>query len=277
MAQLLKVAGCQMEENVHKGGYVPVCDAYGETSLQGVFVAGDVSGVEEASSAMIEGRIAGIAAAGYLGFVDQDERTNKVQELEGALRCLRQGMFALENRGKIIEKTDEGYDVSGHLLRKGFFEDEEVTKYPGVTRQQGIHAVIECAQNIPCNPCQDACPMNCIKIGENITSLPVVDETAACSGCGLCVAACPGQAIFLVNEDYEQGYASITLPYEFLPLPQKGDTGWALGRSGEKVCMAEVVNVNTSPAFDRTSLLTIKVPAQMAMTARFFKGGSCHA
>jgi len=35
------------------------------------FVAGDVSGVEEASSAMIEGRIAGIAAAEYLGFIDK--------------------------------------------------------------------------------------------------------------------------------------------------------------------------------------------------------------
>jgi len=277
MAQLLKMAGCAMENNPQKGGYVPVCDAYGETSIEGVFVAGDVSGVEEASSAMIEGRIAGIATAEYLGFIDKAELTEKAETLENALSSLRQGMFAPENKGKLIEKTEEGYDISTHLLQNGFFTDQEVEKYPGVTKQPGVHAVIECSQNIPCNPCQDACPKHCIKIGDKITSLPVIDEQTTCSGCGLCVAACSGQAIFLVNEDYQEGYASITLPYEFLPLPAKGDTGWALNRGGEKVCMAEVVGVNTSPLFDRTNLLTIKVPVDMAMKARFFKGGSCHA
>ena len=277
MAQLLKMAGCVMEDNPKKGGQVPVCNAYGETSIRGVFAAGDVSGAEEASSAMIEGRIAGIAAAEYLGYIDKVTLSDKVGELESALNSLRQGMFALENRGKCIEKTEEGYDVSLHLLQKGYFQEQEVANYPGVTVQRGVHAVIECSQNIPCNPCQDACPKHCIKIGERITSLPVVDENAGCSGCGMCVAACSGQAIFLVNEDYENGYASVTLPYEFLPLPEKGERGWALDRSGSKVCTAEVVKVQTSPAFDCTNLLTIKVPVAMAMKARFFREGSCHA
>ncbi|MBP2650856.1 MAG: FAD-dependent pyridine nucleotide-disulfide oxidoreductase [Firmicutes bacterium] len=277
MAQLLKMAGCIMEDNPKKGGQVPVCNAYGETSLRGVFVAGDVSGVEEASSAMIEGRIAGIAAAEYLGYIDKAVLTEVAEALESALSSLRQGMFAVENRGKNIEKTDEGYVVSQHLLKKGYFQDAEVEKYPGVTRQPGVHAVIECSQNIPCNPCQDACPRHCIKIGDKITSLPVVDETANCSGCGMCVAACSGQAIFLVNEGYEAGYASITIPYEFLPLPGEGDRGWALDRGGSKVCAAEVVKVQTAPVFDHTSLLTIKVPVAMAMKARFFKEDNCHA
>jgi len=277
MAQILSAAGCSMEESQSKGGYVPVCDEYGETSIAGVFVAGDVSGVEEASSAMIEGRIAGIAAVEYLGFIDKTVLIEKTLELESALSTLRQGMFAIENRGKILEKSDEGYDVSLHLLQKGYLTEEEVMQYPGVTKQQGIHAVIECSQNIPCNPCQDACPKQCIKVGDNITSLPVIDEAAVCIGCGLCVAACSGQAIFLVDENYEDGYASITLPYEFLPLPAKGDVGWTLDRSGQKVCKAEVVKVNTAAAFDRTNLLTIKVPVEMAMKARFFKGGDYHA
>ena len=37
------------------------------------------------------------------------------------------------------------------------------------------------------------------------------------------------------------------------------------------VCEAEVVQVKTAKAFDHTNLLTIKVPADMAMKARFYK------
>ncbi|MBV7275942.1 FAD-dependent oxidoreductase [Clostridium sp. PL3] len=271
MSQLLKMVGCNMEENSKKGGLVPFCDEYGETSIPGIFVAGDVSGIEEASSAMIEGRISGVAAAYKLGFIDKEELEIKTEELEKALLSLRQGMFGPENKGKNISQTEEGYDVSVNLLKKGYLTDEEVIKYPGVKSIKGIHPVIECSQNIPCNPCQDACPKNCIKIGEKITSLPIVDEELKCIGCGLCVASCSGQSIFLINEDYEEGYTSVTLPYEFLPLPQKGTKGIALNRSGQELCRAEVVEIKSLPAFDHTNLLTIKVPKEMGMRARFFK------
>ena len=271
MSQLLKMAGCEMEDNPKRGGQVPICDERGETSIPGIFVAGDVSGIEEASSAMIEGRIAGITAAEYLGYIDTAERDEKVKENEDALEGLRQGMFAPKNRGKLVEKTEEGIDVSMNLLKKGYVADDEIERFPGVTHKAGIHPVMECTQNIPCNPCQDACPKHCIKIGSNITALPAVDESIDCVGCGMCVASCSGQAIFLVNETYEPGYATVTLPYEFLPLPEKGTKGYGLSRSGEKICEAEVLDVKTSPAFDHTNLLTMKVPADMVMKARFFK------
>lgn len=271
MSQLLKMAGCEMEDNPKKGGQVPLCNEYGETSVKGIFVAGDVSGIEEASSAMIEGRMAGIAAAYGLGFMNERERNEKLAALEKALESLRQGMFGPENKGKLIKKTEEACDISMNLLENGYLGEEEVKQYPGVTKTVGIHPVMECTQNIPCNPCQDACPKKCITIGENITSLPAVDPDAQCIGCGMCVAACSGQAIFLVNEQFEKDYASVTLPYEFLPLPEKGAEGKALDRSGTEVCRAEVVDVKTSDVFDHTNLLTIRVPADMAMKARFFQ------
>ena len=271
MSQLLKMAGGEMEDNPKRGGQVPSCDEYGETSIKGIFVAGDVSGIEEASSAMIEGRIAGIAAAHYLGYMDEEELKTKVKEQEDALDGLRQGMFAPKNRGKLIEKTEEGIDISMNLLKKGYVADDEIERFPGVTHKVGVHPVMECTQNIPCNPCQDACPKHCIRIGENITSLPVVDPDVDCIGCGMCVASCSGQAIFLVDETYEPGFATVTLPYEFLPLPEKGEKGYGMSRSGEKICEAEVVSVRTSKAFDHTNLLTIKVPADMAMKARFYR------
>jgi NADPH-dependent 2,4-dienoyl-CoA reductase/sulfur reductase-like enzyme/Fe-S-cluster-containing hydrogenase component 2 len=270
-SQLTKMAGCNMEENPKKGGLVPICDEYGETSIKGIFVAGDVSGIEEASSAMIEGRIAGVASAYRLGFIDKEELEEKTEELEKALDSLRQGMFGPDSKGKDIAKTEEGFEVSTNLLKKGYLTEEEVAKYPGVKSIKGIHPVIECSQNIPCNPCQDACHKNCIRIGEKITSLPVVNEEATCVGCGMCVAACSGQSIFLINEDYEDGYTAVTIPYEFLPLPEKGMKGIALDRSGQKACEAEVVEVKALKAFDKTNLLTIKVPKEMGMKARFFK------
>ncbi len=272
MSQLLNMAGCKMEDNPRRGGVVPVCDEYGATSIDGVFAGGDVSGIEEARSAMIEGRIAGNSAAAYLGFISKEELDSKMGELENALLSLRQGMFAPENRGKEITLTEEGIAVSINLLKKGFVADDEIERFPGISSKKGIHPVIECTQNIPCNPCQDVCPAKCIKIGDKITSLPALDPEMKCTGCGMCVAMCSGQAIFLVDEEYEDGFAAITLPYEFLPLPQSGDKGIALGRNGDMVCDAEVISVRNPKAFDKTVLLTMKVPSEYVMKARFFKG-----
>ncbi len=269
MSQLTKMAGCSMKDT--PTGYVPECDETGATSIPGIFAAGDVSGIEEASSAMIEGRIAGISAANYLGYVSKEKQEERIKELHNALVSLREGMFAPENRGKIVEKTDEGIDVSLNLLKKGYVADSEISRFPGVTRKKGVHPVIECTQNIPCNPCQDSCPRKCIVVGSKITALPVFDEERDCSGCGLCVSACSGQAIFLIDEEYEPGYSLITMPYEFLPLPQPGERGTGLDRSGAEVCGAEVVEVKSKKAYDHTSLVTIKVPADMAMRARFFR------
>lgn len=271
MSQLLKMAGCEMEDNPKRGGQVPICDEYGRTSLPGVFAAGDVSGIEEASSAMIEGRMAGVAAAEYLGYMEENEMKDELKLLSQALDGLRQGMFAPKNRGKAILKTEEGIEISENLLKYGFVADDEIERYPGVTHRVGIHPVMECTQNIPCNPCQDACPKSCISIGENITSLPTVVEGTECINCGMCVASCSGQAVFLINEDCGDGTATVTIPYEFLPLPAEGSKGIALGRNGQKICDASVVSVRNVKAYDKTNLLTMKVPKEFAMKARFFK------
>ena len=67
MAELAWLAGCRMRYVPELGGHVPAHDGRMATSVPGVFVAGDVSGVEEASSAMEEGRLAGVWAAAAAG------------------------------------------------------------------------------------------------------------------------------------------------------------------------------------------------------------------
>jgi len=271
MSQLLGMAGAEMTDNPLKGGYVPVVSALGETSLSGVYAAGDVSGIEEASSAMIEGRVAAAAAAHYLGYITDADKNSRIAKYETDLELLRQGMFAPGSKGKLTEKTDEGTPLSISLLKKGFMTDEDIARFSEAEQQEGLHPVIECSQNIPCNPCQDACPKGCIQVGPSITSLPRINTDAVCTGCGMCVSACSGQAIFLVNEDYGNGYAAVTFPYEFLPLPAKGTMGTALDRSGKPCGEAEIIDVRSSAAFDYTNLVTMRVEKKLANRARFFK------
>lgn len=274
MYQLAMSAGCELNDDPKKGGTYPIVDEYGATSVDGIFAAGDVTGIEEASSAMIGGRIVGAAAAYRAGYITKEEHEKIHKQYTDSLMQLRQGMFAGKNKGNPnIIQTDEGIELSQFLLKKGYIGNDEIMRFPGYeTGFEGFRPVVECTQNIPCNPCQDVCPNKCIIVGDNITGLPAVQKGAKCTGCGLCVSACPGQAIFLINEKFEQGKAAVSLPYEFLPLPQKGDKGYALDRSGNKICEAEVVDVKTSKAYDRTNVLTMKVPFEFKNQARFFVG-----
>jgi len=69
--ELLQQAGCQIRFVRELGGHVAVRDEWMETTVRGIFVAGDSAGIEEATTAMLEGEIAGIAAALRLGVADE--------------------------------------------------------------------------------------------------------------------------------------------------------------------------------------------------------------
>jgi len=72
------------------GGWVAVHNRNLETTVEGVYVAGDASGIEEASTAMMEGRIAGVDAAEKLGFkIDEKEKKDAFENL----KTLRSGPF----------------------------------------------------------------------------------------------------------------------------------------------------------------------------------------
>ncbi len=276
MSQLARTAHCEMENNPLKGGLVSICNKYGETSTPGVYAVGDVAGIEEASSAMIQGKIAGAAISFDKGYISEAEFTTRYEEYQNSLMQLREGMFGHKDKDSAdTEHTEEGYTLSQSLLSKGYMEAEEIGEYPGIYpaeyRSKGVFPVIECSQNIPCNPCQDACKRGCIKVSGKITNLPSVDTSVECTACGMCVVSCPGQAIFLVDETLAPGYASVAIPYEFYPLPEPGSKGLALDRSGTSLGEAEVLKVQSSKAMDETAVLTMKVPVEWSMQARFFQ------
>ncbi|MBP2628376.1 MAG: Pyridine nucleotide-disulfide oxidoreductase, FAD/NAD(P)-binding domain containing protein [Firmicutes bacterium] len=90
LTELLWQAGCQMKYAGELGGYVPLRDANLKTTHSDIYVAGDVSGVEEASAAMVEGKIAGLYVASILGYKKQSF-TREFQTAKMQLNALRSG------------------------------------------------------------------------------------------------------------------------------------------------------------------------------------------
>lgn len=92
LTEILQQVGCQMAYVPELGGCVAWHDENMETSHAGVYVAGDVSGIEEASTAMLEGRIAGTHAARSLcGANTESDRL--IAEARADLCAIRQGPF----------------------------------------------------------------------------------------------------------------------------------------------------------------------------------------
>lgn len=91
LAELASMRGCRMIENSRLGGFVPWHDRDMRTSQTDMYIAGDASGVEEASVAMEEGRMAGISAAEDLGSLGAKEAAIRREAVMNRLRELRAG------------------------------------------------------------------------------------------------------------------------------------------------------------------------------------------
>ena len=161
--------------------------------------------------------------------------------------------------------------MAARSTQTGFLSEEELVNSPGVPsearRRKGTVAVIECIEDIPCNPCETACPHGAITVGEPIINLPVI-HAEKCTGCNLCIAACPGLAIFVVEKNYSDQYAALSLPYEFLPIPEKGQTVKTYDRDGNHVGEATIVKVAKLKKYDKTCVVTVTFGKELLDTVR---------
>lgn len=92
------------------GAQVPMHDRNMETTREGIYIAGDSAGVEEASSAIEEGKLAGIAAAEALGKIDAATAKELKDNVWNSLNQLRTGPFGSgrhDAKEKIIEQMED--------------------------------------------------------------------------------------------------------------------------------------------------------------------------
>jgi len=91
--ELAQMAGCNLRFFSELGGHLPIHNRNMETTVNGIYVAGDTAGVEEASTAMEEGRLAGTDMAQKLGYLSQDKALRKKEGIRESLLALRSGPF----------------------------------------------------------------------------------------------------------------------------------------------------------------------------------------
>ena len=144
------------------------------------------------------------------------------------------------------------------LNQTGIPSKEQVdSRFPEKKALLKPKAILECYEDIPCNPCQTSCPFEAIMIGDNINTQPklLVDK---CTGCALCVPSCPGLAIVVAQ--LKENQAIFKVPYEFLPMPKVGEQWHGVNRKGEVICEAKINHVLLTNKQDHTAVVTVSVP-----------------
>ena len=219
-------------------GLNPVGELYDQARELGmdVYSAGDALEIAEASAAIFSGKIAGRQMARSLG-----------KEVWVPAEWKKRWEILKSKPGKTIPLE---------------------IKEP----KSKVFPVIRCIQEIPCDPCIHVCPKDMIKMdGDPIFGLPrvVKDE---CTGCTLCVAVCPGLAITMVDLREEGPDGLVTVPFELLELEvEVGNRVDAVDMDGAFVTRAGVERIAKRKAYDRTLLVTLRVPKEKATQVAGFR------
>ena len=106
MSSLLGMIGAKMKYVPALGGLVPVINEHHQTTLDNVYVAGDVCGVEEASSAIVEGYLTGLIVSEQLG-KKHEHHDELHDDFVAQLENLRSGPFGKATRDGLQELRNE--------------------------------------------------------------------------------------------------------------------------------------------------------------------------
>ena len=257
--ELLWQAGCDFKY-IPELGEVPCFDKFYASSNPDIYVAGDCAVIGEASIARLEGKLAGLKASLDLGYPHPKFREES-QKAFYLLDNIQSGSFGarlgmgkkkLIGEGLSVDFSSKPYNQK---LKAQDFKDKE------------SKAVIECPQDIPCNPCEKSCPTGAIVVGNEINQQPNYDPDK-CIGCGKCLIACPGRAILLIQYNYKEKTSKVTFPFEFCPEPKIGDEFDVLDKDGKTLCKGIVVGTKFFGIENKCPLLEVEVPKSSAFSAR---------
>ena len=110
------MAGCQLTFDRFLGGWAPIHNENMETTVPGIYIAGDSTGVEEANTAIEEGKLAGTAIAASLGYLDQSKADSLLEAAWERLKGLREGAHG-EERTQAKEHQLRAYEE--YMERRG--------------------------------------------------------------------------------------------------------------------------------------------------------------
>ncbi len=133
-------------------------------------------------------------------------------------------------------------------------------------KDKKIYPVIRCAQEIPCNPCTEACVLQSIKMKED-TMMGRPQFEGNCLGCARCVAICPGLAITLVDKNYDplKKTARVILPWEMpkgsIAIGQQITT---TGMEGDVVGKGTIIAMKQSEWQNKRTLVSVEIPYAQA-------------
>jgi len=209
-------------------GLTPVDELKKQAEMFGLktYAAGDADVIAEASAAMFSGRI-----------------------------TARQMLIDMGYDVEIPPEWQEMVDI----LRSKPGQIKKTFSFP---KDKDVYPVIRCVQEIPCNPCTEACVLQSIKIKES-SMMGRPQFEGDCLGCCRCVSICPGLAITLVDKGYDKTKknARVIIPWELpdgtIKLGQKVTT---TGMEGEIIGTGNVIAIKESDWQDRRRLVSLEVP-----------------
>ncbi|RAS84798.1 NAD(P)/FAD-dependent oxidoreductase [Priestia endophytica] len=119
MSELAAVAGCSFSYVPQLGGHVPLHNECMQTNLKGLYVAGNITGVESAKVAKAQGNVAGLSVARELNALT-DRADEKINE------AIKQ---TIETRRKALIQFNEGIEEAREALHHKFYEstDERIS------------------------------------------------------------------------------------------------------------------------------------------------------
>ncbi|UCD14713.1 MAG: (2Fe-2S)-binding protein [Thermoplasmatales archaeon] len=194
------------------------------------YAAGDAYIIAEASAAMISGRM-----TAHRILLDMGYEVEIPPELEELIKIF--------------------------MSRPGPVKD--ITPLP---KDKEIYPMIRCAQEIPCNPCTEACVLQNVKIKES-TIMGRPQFEGDCLGCARCIAICPGLAITLVDKGYDntKKTSRVIVPWEMPDGTIKiGQDVVTTNMEGEVVGRGKVIAMKKSKWQNERALVSLEVPYKEA-------------
>jgi NAD-dependent dihydropyrimidine dehydrogenase PreA subunit len=128
--------------------------------------------------------------------------------------------------------------------------------------------VIECPERIACDVCEIVCRSGVISLEGSSINIPRIVRQENCTACGLCVAHCPGHAVFLIDTARPDGNAKVTVAFELPNPPMPGARVQAVDANGARAGEATVVGVRVSRSYNGTRLLELSVSRDIAGSVR---------